>query len=100
MATSNGVAFLNGNNTGAGAAGNKIAGRARQLDKAEDAALNGGPPAAKEAPKTGTGFFNGRPATTAQSEAKKNALIARLRGPKKAEPVEAEEQTEWEDTAK
>ncbi len=99
MATSNGIAFLNGNNTGAGAAGNKIAGRARQLDKAEDAAVNGSAAPAKEAPKTGTGFFNGRPATTAQSEAKKKALIARLRGPKKEEPAEPAEQTEWEDSA-
>lgn len=51
-------------------------------------------PLPTQSPASGVKFFNGRPATTAQSEAKKKSMIAKLRGPAKPDFVDSERDNE------
>ena len=58
----------------------KMIPRNRDENMYDDLKMNKSEAVSEEAtPKNGVKFFNGRPATTAQSEAKKKAMITKLR---------------------
>lgn len=74
--------LMGGNDSSVGRAMNLKSGRTKQIDDAVDKAVNpSAPPSSVSTSQTASGvdFFKGRKSTPAQADAKKKALLSKMR---------------------